>query len=247
MPRLLRATFAALLLLALAVPAAGAEEGDALPPCTDAETEEPAFPDAEEAWIHQAETKVGNLAALGAGSFPSWDGTAPTGSVQGGAGGGYLTNSANFVANEPEAQDVVGLVMEGESAGCLDTLLIDLYAFLPTNRTGTSGSLAESPFIGIVTIEADGKPLLFGIEVEFKTTLNAAGTQSYRLRAAVNNLHARIVKAGIDPEGVRTLRITVEPRFVNTNNALFVYDTVEVPAGLIFNGEADDTYTPVKA
>jgi hypothetical protein len=243
MPRLLRAAVAALLLLVLAVPAVGAEQA---PPCTDAETGELVLTE-QEAWLHPAETKAGNLGAIGATDFPSWDGEAPTESVQQGAGGGYAANSANFAANEPDAETLIGFTAEGLSSGCLDTLLIDLYAFLPTNRTGTSGELKEADFTGIVTLEADGKTLMFPQEVDFATVANPGGNATYRLRVSVSNLHDRLLRAKLDPEGDRTLRLNIQPRYLNTDNVVFVYDTTEVPAGLTFNGVADDSYRDIRA
>lgn len=243
MSRPLRAVTAAVLVAALPLTALSATEHA---PCTDPVTGDPVF-DESSVWLHQAETKVGNLGALGATSFPTWDDEAPTSSVQQGAGGGYHANSANYLLQEEDAKTVVGFTAEGPSFGCLDTVLIDLYAFLPTNRTGTSGSLSESAFIGLVTLEADGKTLTKAKEVTFATVPNEGGSATYRLRLAVTNIQARLLRAGLDPEGERALRLHVAPRYINTNNAVFVYDTTEVPAGMTFNGTPDDTYTTVGA
>jgi hypothetical protein len=242
MPRLVRAGFAVLLLLALVVPAAGAEE---TAPCTD-EAGDLALEETA-AWFAPGATKAGNLGGLGVTDFPTWDDTAPTQSVQEGAGGGYLTNSANFVAEDPETQKAVGFTAVGPSSGCLDTLLIDLYAFLPTNRSGTSGNLEEADFTGIVSIQADGKPLVFAQEVDFAMVANDGGDATYRLRLAVTGIHERMLRRGIDPEGDRELELLVEPRYINTDHALFVYDTTEVPAGLLFNGTPDDSYASIRA
>lgn len=245
MSRLLRAITAALLLLVLVVPTVGADEH---PPCTDAETEtDELVLEESSAWLKPAETKVGNLGAVGATGFPTWDGEEPAQSVQQGAGGGYHGNSANYLLNEPEAETLIGFTFEGPSTGCLDTVLMDLFAFLPTNRTGTSGQLNEADFIGIVTIEADGETLLYPLETDFATVPNDGGESTYRLRLAVSNLHDRFVKAGFDPEAERTLRVNIQPRYINTNNVVFVYDTTEVPAGLQFNGTPDDSYAMIKA
>lgn len=191
-------------------------------------------------WIHTGATKAGNLAAAGADSFPSWNTTKPTQSVQAGAGGGYAGAFAANLAGQDDA--TTGATFVGAFDGCLDTMLLELYAFLPTNRTGTSGSLAESPLNVYVGLTVDGKPLLTASPIETKTVPNAAGTATYRSRLALTGIHQALLDAGVDPAAKHTLRLNVMPQYANTSNAVFVYDTTEVPAGIVFNGTPDETY-----
>jgi hypothetical protein len=216
------------------------EPGD---PCIDDEGE--LIVEEQQVYIHQAETKAGNLAALGFDSFPTWSEEEPTQSVQDGAGGGYLANSQHFVT---EADDeIFGLTVVGDFSGCLDTMLVELYAFLPTNRTGTAGDLEERPFNGIVTVDVDGERVFWPAEAEMETIPNPSGEATYRIRFALTNLHAAFGFAEVEPGGDHELRLNLNPRFLNTNNALFVYDTTEVPSGILFNGTPDDTYTVMSA
>lgn len=210
-------------------------------PCVDAQTGALQLQQ-QQTWMHQATTKAGNLAAVGADAFPTWDTTKPTASVRGGAGGGYAGTFAAEFAGQDEA--LAGATFVGGFDGCLDTMLLDLYAFLPTNRTGTSGSLTEAPLVVWTTLEVDGQEIAAGQEVETRTVVNEAGTggTSYRSRLALTGLHRALVAFGIDPSADHDVRLTVTPRFANTNNAVFVYDTVEVPAGIGFNGTPDATY-----
>lgn len=221
----------------LAPPAAGAAD-----PCTDPDTGELILTE-EQTYLHQAETKAGNLAVLGASGFPSWSTDAPTQSVQQGAGGGYLMPYGASLAEDHYEE--TGLTTEGTFSGCLDTMLFELYAFLPTNRTGTSGSLAESPFNGVVTLDIDNVRVGYATEVEMATVPNPGGSATYRLRFAYTGIHAAMTRLQLDPASDHELRFNVIPRYANTNNALFVYDTTEVPAGILFNGAADETYTVV--
>jgi hypothetical protein len=211
--------------------------------CTDPETGEMVLSE-EAAWIHQAETKAGNLAGFGVTSFPTWDAEEPTTSVQGGAGGGYLANFAAFV--DPTLAEQTGLTVEGTFSGCLDTMLLDLYAFLPTNRTGTSGNLEEADFTGLFSLTVDGEAILPPFEIDTNTVPNEAGSATYLIRVAITELHATMVDFGIDPTAEHTIRLNVASRYANTDNALFVYDTTEVPAGIVFNGAPTEDY-PVLA
>lgn len=231
----------AVLALAFAAFPAGAETAD---PCVDADSGDAAF-EARQTYIHQAETKVGNLGAVGATGFPSWDDEAPTASVQGGAGGGYLTTPVDQVA--PNNDEPTGLTVIGSFSGCLDTMLIELYAALPTNRTGTSGELNESAFNGRLKISVDGEEVLFPTLAEGKTIPNPGGDATYQIRYAITDINEAMLDLGLDPTADHEVRLNVTPQYVNTSNAIFFYDTTEVPSGILFNGTPDETYTAVSA
>lgn len=213
-------------------------------PCYDATTGEPLF-QSQQTYIHQGQTKAGNAGATGHSDFPSWDTTKPSQSVQQGAGGGYLGAFALGYANQDDAP--LGATFIGNFAGCLDTMLVELYAFLPTNRTGTSGSLEESPLNVWTSLRIDNVNVITMAEIETKTIANPGGQATYRIRYAFSGLHSAMVSNGLDPLAEHTIRLNAIPRFVNTSNALFVYDTTEVPAGILFNGTVDETYTLIEA
>lgn len=236
MSRALRLLLCLALMTTMAAPASAADD------CTDPETGELILAE-QQVYLHQAETKAGNLGAFDLTGFPGWDSEAPTQSVQQGAGAGYLAVFASFQTGDHHQE--TGLTLEGTFAGCLDTMLFELYAFLPTNRTGISGDLSESPFNGVVTLDVDGVRLGIGAEVEMKTVPNEGGDATYRLRFAYTAIHRAMTQMGLDPAADHELRFNVVPRYANTNHALFVYDTTEVPAGILFNGQPDDTYTAV--
>ncbi|HVM20101.1 MAG TPA: hypothetical protein VM307_09090 [Egibacteraceae bacterium] len=239
MRRALRVLLVPLAVLGVMTAPAGADAA-----CTDPETGALVLEQSQQ-WLHQAETKAGNLAAFGVTSFPSWDDQEPTASVQQGAGGGAAANAAAYL--DPTTSEQLGLVAEGTFSGCLDTVLLDLYAFLPTNRTGTSGSLAESPFNGIVNLTVDGEQLVTAQEIEANTVPNPGGLATYHLRFAITDLHAALLDWGLDPAADHTLRLNVAGRYVNTSNAVFVFDTTEVPASLTFNGTVDEHYPAISA
>ena len=235
-----------LLLVPLAVAALlGSPAGAEIVGCTDTATNTLVLTQ-EQTYIHQAETKAGNLGALGLPlSLPSWNTTAPTTSVQGGAGGGYLGNSASYL--DPTLKEQTGLTVEGKFNGCLDTMLVNLYAIMPTNRTSTSGDLAENALTGIITLTVDGQEVVSGLEIETNSVPNPDGDATYLARFGIRNLHPALVDFGIDPTVEHTIRLTVAPRYINTDNTIFVYDTTEVPAGILFNGVPDANYPMLDA
>ena len=64
----------------------------------------------QQVWFADSGTKAGNAAATGAATYPSWDTTAPTTSVQGGAGGGFLTTGVGRqMAPDPQTDAATGV------------------------------------------------------------------------------------------------------------------------------------------
>ena len=241
MPRAVRMLFVIVAIAGLLALPAGAEESAG---CTDPLTNELVLTE-QATWIHQAETKAGNLGALGATGLPSWNTTAPTASVQSGAGGGYL---AVFPGSVDASQaENTGLTVQGSFAGCVDTMLLDLYAAMPTNRTGTAGTLDERALTGVVGLTVDGEKIINGGVIDFKTVPNPGGQATYLLRLAITELHAALADYGLDPAAEHTIRLNVVPQKANTGNTVFVYDTTEVPAGITFNGTVSENYSLLPA
>ena len=241
MSRAVRLLLVPLAIAALLAAPVGAEEGAT---CVDPLTNQLVLTE-QATWFHPAETKVGNLGASGATGYPSWDTTKPEASVQSGAGGGYLGNSASYL--DPTVKKETGLTVQGTFAGCLDTMLVDLYSAQPTNKTGTSGSLAESALTVVVTMTVDGQEVLSNAEVETKQVANPTGQATYLSRLAITSIHSALVDYQLDPTAEHTIEVTFAPRYINTDNSVFVYDTSEVPAGITFNGVPTENYAVLAA
>lgn len=217
--------------------------GTAEDPCYDAESEQYTFEE-QQVWFHEGETKVGNLGSAGVTDYHSWDTTPPQRSVQDGGGAGALGNFAGSTGGQEDSP--FDATLEGTFTGCIDTALVELYAFLPTNRTSTAGDLEENPHNLQPELYIDDRQVVFPAETEVKTELNGEGP-TYRLRFAVTGIHAAIVRGDLDPTAEHTIRLKVTPEHANTDNAIYVWDTTEVPSGIIFNGTPDETYTKVRA
>jgi hypothetical protein len=191
-------------------------------------------------FFHEGTSKVGNLADR-AGQPPApFDTTAPTRSVQAGAGAGAVSNLGSTTALAPGAQNTARFA--GRVDGCLDTVLVDMYAFLPTNRTGSSGSLEERAHNFAATLTIDGRAFELAGPIESTTTVgttNPAGTTTYRIRYAITGVRRAMERANLPLAGAHTVGFAMTGWFANTDNAVYVWDTTEVPSGLVFNAPAD--------
>lgn len=236
LPRLL-SVLLAINLMAM-VPAAAQEVQD---PCAD-ETGEPVYLE-EQVWVHEGETKVGNLSQHADQPPAPWDTTPPPGSVTTGAGAGAISVFGSAEGLVPGSAQ--SAIFAGGFEGCLDTILVELYAFQPTNRTSTSGSLTESPHNFSAELVIDGARFPIGGPQAAATVPNANGQATYRIRFAFDRVRAAMERRGLAPDGAHELQLTVTAWYVNTSNAIYVWDTTEVPTNLVFNGTLDETYTPI--
>jgi hypothetical protein len=181
----------------------------------------------QDTWIHQASLKPGNLAATGNDAYPSWNTTAPTQSAQQGAGGGYLANSVAHQLveqNDPHAS----ATFAGHYTGTLDDLAVELYAFVSPIQTGDLD-------IGLLV---DGQDVYQGDVVPVKMVTTST-QQLVTYRFAFTNLYKALEDNGTANSATTAHSITlaVSGTYVVDDNTLFVYDTSEVPSGLIFNLE----------
>lgn len=222
------------LVLALAaVPfSAGAEES--ADTCRLADPDDPDSSELcrEQAWFAPAETKAGNLGALGLTGLPTWTDEEPTTSVTGGAGGGYLGSPVVDIVfpTSPEA----GVTFEGTFTGPLDSLLVTLHAFLPY-KNATDGT--KHGFTTELLI--DEEPIFFA-GGPFDVAISPAGDAVYEMQFAFTDLLRDIEEyVGTGPDTEHTIRLNVSPYYVG-DEALYVYGTSEVPGGLVFNPEADE-------
>jgi hypothetical protein len=239
--RVLPLTLTLLVVAVLVTPAGAQEVVD--DPCAD-EAGTITYP-VTRVWFHEGETKVGNLADRSDQAPAPFDTTAPATSVTGGAGAGALSTTG---ATESLVADTANTArFAGTVEGCLDTLLVEMYAFQPTNRTGTSGSLAESQhsFGGALTIDGTRIELLGPIES--KTVPNPGGSATYRIRYAITDIRERMERKGLTLDGLHEIGLEMTAWYVNTDNAVYVWDTTEVPSGMTFNGTVDETYATVRA
>lgn len=218
--------------LTVVAPAAGAANGD----CrlirgagTPSDTTDDVSVCRQDAWIHRATTPLGNLAGVGADASPSWNTTKPDGSFQEGAGGVYATN---IIARGAFGHDdKTGLmVAEGTYRGTLENIAIELYGYTYSEATGLLN----------LRLDIDGVTIFEGIRAirDDGTTLGQA--QDYRF--VYTNLFRALETHGKQGDAATEHRIRVMAAgyTVGQDPILFVYDTAEQPAGLVFNLEDNE-------
>lgn len=185
----------------------------------------------EDVWIHQADTKAGNLPAFAepAGAFPSWDTNAPTESVQAGAGGGFLA-AAPYNQNVDRTDPKAAPTFRGTFTGPLDNMGVTLYLFAPGRQIDPTQAVH-------LTLNIDGEMVYqTGGEAD-RTPLQPAGDAVLKTDFAFTNIYNAMERAGLDtsPEAVHDVELIVSQWFSVNDNAVYVYDTTEVPAGIQFN------------
>ena len=178
-------------------------------------------------WFHQATTKLGNGVAANQ-SFPSWNSTKPTASATQGAGGGYVTNS---ITHQPAvAEDLrATATFVGSYTGVMDNLAVELYGFTTPVVTGELN----------IKLVVDSWTLFDGAS---EVTVEPGNNQLTRFRFVFTNVYDAL-RGFQDPGGpgtVHALRLSVNGRYVVNDPIVFVYDTSEVPSGLVFNHEPSE-------
>lgn len=185
----------------------------------------------QDVWIHQADIKAGNAAAIGQDTSPSWDTTRPTASVQSGAGGGYLNPAAvsqNVLSrSDPRATPT----FRGTFTGNLDNIAATLYLFNPGRQT--------SPNQGAwIRLSIDGFVVYQSSAVD-RTPLATAGNALQKTEFALTDIYDRMRALRIETgsETTHAVELQISGWFSANDNSVYVYDTTEAPAGLVFNLE----------
>lgn len=182
----------------------------------------------QDVWFHQAETKLGNLGATDQSGFPSWDTTKPATSVAGGAGGGYIGEANGDFLVEPYLEETTA-TFEGTFTGNIDNAAVTLYLFAPLYNTGELGEEYQlRTQIVVDDFQLYDSDFLTGDFVK----LSSGGNAVLRIDFAFVNLFEALGVA----EGEHQIRLSVTPYFA-VDDAMYVYDTSEVPSGIIFNLE----------
>lgn len=179
-------------------------------------------------YFHQAETKAGNLGGIAPDqhSLPSWDTEAPTSSVTEGGGGGTLSVNTVTIATEGNEARAA---FEGTFTGAVDVLDVDLHLIDVRDLSGDTWTF---------TLDLNGWPIASVDQAELVPVAQEGAEVAYRLDFAFTNLLAALEDEGVDIDGEHTFRITAEPWFIPIEYPVFVYDTTEVPGGILFNPEA---------
>lgn len=200
-----------------------------------AAADEPAAPSlrTERVYLHCAgEVKAQNV-PFALGEVPGWDTTAPTGSVQSGAGCGWYENAGGAWLGPNRT--TLDAEWEGTFTGNVDSITVELHDI------HVSAARATGVFLARATLFVDGQEHLnTGEGGDLQLTPVPSETRlSERMTFTLGNL-------GLDDEQgdgtqVRTFRLVL--RSLGEEQSAWVWDTTEVPAGLTFNPPAAEAVT----
>lgn len=179
----------------------------------------------EDVWFHAPATKVGNTAEHT--GYVRWDSTPPAGSVASGAGGGTLTSSALHQFGDP-FDERESFVAKGTLTGTLDTLGVELYLFPPAGMAQN-----ETTYRVDALLEIGGKT--FTTIGDLTVPMETAGSAVRRIRFGWRDILTKMENRGMDPAAEHEIRLVVHGTGIATSAAVFVYDTTEVPAGMLVN------------
>lgn len=187
----------------------------------------------QDTWIHQAATKFGNAPAFGIPTggteYPSWNTTPPADSVQDGAGGGYLSLAAYSQSNgytDPKG----AVTFRGTFTGNLDNIAAKLFLFSPARSADATQAVS-------MRLTIDGAVIYQTADAADRTPLTPGGDAVLQTNLAFVDLHKAMEQAELElgEAVVHNVELVIGNWFTVNDNALYVYDTTEVPAGLIFN------------
>lgn len=233
-----RATIALLALtaatLAAAEPALDAEAEAHCQVIRGAETEDPGD-DVEacrqDVWFHSAGVPVDNVDNA-QGTFAVWDTEPPAASVTAGAGNGALANSAlhqSVAAFDERGAFVAG----GTFDGAIDAVAVELYLFTPgTNIDDPGNPVVRGDF------SIDAELIIDDVSVssidDRVVALEPAGDAVQRISFAFRDVSDVLELLG-DLGDEHTVEVRVHGTAIVSDVAAIVYDTTEVPAGMVFN------------
>lgn len=238
-------------LLALALAAGAVAAGpvvspDAEPSCFLAVGEETEEVDddveacRQDVWFHEAGTKVDNVDHAQE-TFASFDTTPPESSVADGAGSGVLTTSA--LHQQAEAFDArESFVAAGEFTGAIDNVVVELYMFRPGVTPGFTTDDPTGATVGGTTHSVDAVLRIDGFDVatlaDVDATLEPAGEAAEKITFVFRDVMEVLPLLG-DVEGKHTVEVRTHGTGIGSDAAIVVYDTTEVPSGMVINAPAE--------
>ena len=184
----------------------------------------------EQVYFHcSGDTKLANATYADSSVVPTWDTTAPTGSVTGGAGCGWADVSP---LRNTQSEGLADGVWKGYFTGNLDSLTVQVHAIgVGPGRAGSNQTVRATLFI-------DGESV-FGTDAS-----GNAGRRDVVMKPVVSSTQASalyeftITGLGLlteDGEGTLEREIALTLATASEPAQGWVYDTTEVPSGIVFN------------
>ena len=189
----------------------------------------------QDVWFHGTGLPADNIDNA-QGTFATWDTEPPASSVAEGAGNGVLANSTLHQFGSP-FDEREAFVASGTFTGAIDDVAVELYLFTPgTNIDDPNNPVVRGDYSVDAQLNVDG--VTVATIADEVVTLEPAGEALQRITFAFRDVSDVIELVG-DLEGEHAVEIRVHGTTIISDAALIVYDTTEVPAGMVFNPPAE--------
>lgn len=195
----------------------------------------------QDVWFHETGLKVDNLDAVQETPAATWDANPPTASVTDGAGSGAYATSVlhqNADAHDPRE----AFVATGSFTGAIDNVVTELYMFRPGATPGVNTGDPTNPRLGGDVHRVEAALYIANVQVatlaEETVKLQSAGNAAQRVTFVFRDV-IDILKLIGDVEGEHTVEVRARGTGFGSDSHVVVYDTTEVPSGLVFNAPAD--------
>ena len=184
----------------------------------------------QDVWFHAGQAKPGNTGAV-SGSFPTFDTTKPSASVTAGAGGGYVASSATHQSGTPWDERLTA-TFDGNFTGDIDNLAVTAYFFNPPEDAQSIPTIAMN-----IRLVVDGQSIF---ETGGEIPRQSGGTAVKKVDFALTGLYQPMLDAGLTGhDRAHKVRFQISGTGLASEAAVFVYDTTEVPSGMVFNIEPE--------
>jgi hypothetical protein len=185
----------------------------------------------ERVWFHCGGTTKVQNASVVESAVPSWNTTAPTQSVQSGAGCGF----ADSLLLGTAPANLYDAVWSGTFKGNLQSMTVELHSIY----AGAGRALATYGIAARVVI--DGKDQTGNVTV---VPVRSSTGASEMVRFTIVGLERVFGTEPGDGAKTHTITLSINNRFVDANPfGAWVFDTTEVPAGITFNPATPEAAT----
>ena len=201
----------------------------------------------ERTYVHCGQAPKAAFVDVVQGNLPTWNTTAPTSSVQEGAGCGTFDPPVSTVSQEGDAVDAsIDMLWEGTFAGNLDSIVVRAHAiWMGPGKVAEQAQNAAKAGLD-VHVWIDGELQALPARVEPKVVKSSTGASSEFI-FTIGGLNLVDPVTDADADGVaddegtteRTIRLGLSPQGPDSPAVVWVWDTTEVPSGLHFNAPAE--------
>ena len=190
----------------------------------------------QDVWFTRTPTPLTNVDGY-SNNVPGWKTTAPTQSAPLGAGGVYAAHhySWGIFSNGREHNPAFGFTARGAFTGDIDNLAVTLYGYVPAYAVlGECGGGIALSF----DLRIDDQSILYQSQTTPSAYLNTdiiqAGYVSVKFRFTRIYEMMRELELTTGPDVAHTVYFNAMNFYV-CNEVVWVYDSVEAPAGAVFN------------